>query len=264
MMGPCEWPVDYSAADCEPPGPGDVAAVERWARLEEMAVAFLWAWTGQNLGLCPETFVVTAGGRCDCYSGRESTFWGRGPRNGQYRRTARPVLAGGLWREPGCGHAAPWEVELPGPVYDVQGVTVGGEPFTGDIRVDNRRYLVRTDGQAWPRDGSVVVSYRRGAPVPVGGQIAAGVFTCELNKAANRDKSCSLPQRIQSITRQGVTVGVAIDNFEDVERGRTGIWLIDSWVASMTRPAAPSLVHSPDTGRKGGQDRRVVTWQPTP
>lgn len=265
-MIPCDgsWPVDYSAAECELSPDADPEALERRERLEAMAVAFLWAWTGKNLGLCRETLVVEPVDPCACYGGQESTFWGRGPYNRQYRRTRAPFLAGGKWWNSPCEHlGAPWEIALPGPVHDVEVVTVDGEPFPGDIRVDNRRYLVRTDREPWPRDGSVVVTYRRGVPVPPGGQVAAGVFTCELEKAVAKDRTCSLPQRIQSITRQGVTVGVAIDNFEDVERGRTGIWLIDSWVASMTRPPAPSLVHSPDTGRKGGTDRRVVTWQPT-
>ena len=265
-MMPCpdSWPVDYSAAECALPEDADAETRERRERLEEMAVAFLWAWTGKNLGLCRETLVVEPVDPCACVGARESTFWGRGPYNRQYRRTRAPYLVDGEWYNGPCEyHGAPWEIALPGPVHDIEAVTIGGVPFTGDIHVENRRYLVRVDGEPWPRDGSVTVMYRRGVPVPLGGQIAAGVLTCELEKALNKDRTCSLPQRIQSITRQGVTVGVAIDTFEDVERGRTGIWLIDSWVASMTRPPAPSLVHSPDTGRKGGRDRRVVTWQPT-
>jgi len=258
---PCEWDLDYSATDCALPpdaGEGDRA---RRAALEDMAVGFLWAWTGKNLGLCTET-VTPVPEPCSCY--RDSTFWGRGPRNGQYRVTARPRLTSGAWLPSPCGrHLAVNEVALPGPVHDVVDVTINGQSTPVSIRVDNRRYLVRTDGQAWPTDGSLTVTYRRGVPVPAGGRVAAAVFVCEMEKALNKDRDCALPERIQSITRQGVTVGVAIDTFEDVERGRTGIWLIDSWVASITQPPAPSLVHSPDTGRKGGAEHRVVTWQPT-
>ena len=67
----------------------------------------------------------------------------------------------------------------------------------------------------------------------------------ELSKAVECPDECELPQRVQSVTRQGVSVTV-LDQFEDLDEGRTGIWLIDSWVASVTRPPSGGSVLSPD------------------
>src|SRR3546814_4772015 len=50
--------------------------------------------------------------------------------------------------------------------------------------------------------------------------ISAGRLANELAKAACNDKSCGLPQRVQSITRQGVTVAV-LDSFDDIDTGHT-------------------------------------------
>jgi hypothetical protein len=100
------------------------------------------------------------------------------------------------------------------------------------------------------------VDYLLGQPVPIGGQIAAGVLACELAKAACSDGSCQLPQRIQTITRQGVTIAM-IDSFDDVSHGATGIWIIDSWVSSIVNTPVPSRVYSPDIPRPR---HRSQTW----
>ena len=96
--------------------------------------------------------------------------------------------------------------------------------------------------------GTFSIAYDYGREVPIGGQLAAGVLACELAKAACRDSSCALPQRIQSITRQGVTVAV-LDAFDDIDSGHTGIWLIDSWVSSIVKPLRPGRICSPDVPR---------------
>lgn len=98
------------------------------------------------------------------------------------------------------------------------------------------------------------VTYMRGIDVPMGGQVAAGRLACELAKAACGDNTCALPKRVQTITRQGVTVGL-LDSFDDVDKGRTGIWLIDSWVASMNIPQSRA-------GRVLSPDRRSSSRQP--
>jgi hypothetical protein len=40
-----------------------------------------------------------------------------------------------------------------------------------------------------------------------------------------------------------------LDAFDDIEKGHTGIWIIDSWVTSITQPPARSVVLSPDVPR---------------
>lgn len=98
-----------------------------------------------------------------------------------------------------------------------------------------------------------LVTYAQGVPVPAGGQLAAGVLACQMAKAACGNGTCELPQRIQTLTRQGVTVGF-LDNFTEVYRsGATGLFLVDSWVASIrgTRGATGMRATSPDVrGRR--------------
>jgi hypothetical protein len=123
-------------------------------------------------------------------------------------------------------------------------------------RVDNGRLLVRQDGGRWPycqdmskplgAQGTWAVTVRVGSPVPVGGQVAAGKLACELARAAAGDKGCELPQRWQTINRQGVTIAAGMDTFEDLDGGKTGIWLIDSWVASVTKPDIGFSIATPD------------------
>lgn len=217
MAGPCNWQVDYSAC----------AGVPQWsaedqARFEGMAVNLLWVWTGRRYGPCEATVRPCDGTDC-------------------------PVLC-----RTGPGSCTgPWALELPGPVDKVVDVTVDGvsvDPAT--YRLDPDGVLVRENG-AWPSTqdmqapagapGTFVVRYMRGHQVPDGGAIAAGRLASELYKASCGDSSCELPSRVQSITRQGVTVAM-LDQFEDLGDGHTGIWLIDAWTAA----------HKPEQVRGGG------------
>lgn len=261
-MEPCDWPVSYSACtECEPlfsmPPSGT-------AEFERTAATFLWNWTGQRLGLCEVTVRPC---RESCTEGM-STYYGSGPypANGLGTGPWRPVILNGQWYNLGCARCGDTcgctqtpAVVLPGPVDEVSEVRINGAVLAEDAyRVDNYRILVRTDGGEWPacqnlaagpdEDGTWQVTYTQGIPVPQGGRIAAGILACELAKAACGDKSCGLPQRVQTISRQGVTVAM-LDAFDDIDTGHTGIWLIDSWVASVMKPRRRSQVYSPDIPR---------------
>jgi hypothetical protein len=80
--------------------------------------------------------------------------------------------------------------------------------------------------------GTWSIEYIAGIPVPKGGQVAAGILAVELGKAALKDSTCALPSRVQTITRQGVTMAI-LDTFEDLAKGRTGIPRIDMWIQSV-------------------------------
>lgn len=255
--GGCEWPVDY--ADC---GPCDALAsmpVSGQERVEEMATEFLWRWTERQFGTCEGTIRPC---RQDCTEG-VSTY-GRPPAGARWT----PVLVGGTWYNLGCGAGCrdkcgcgSWGSTMlfEQPVYDVTSVQVDGEYLDPSAyRVDNHRKLVRQDGGRWPfcqdmgkplgGPDTWAVTFLVGSPVPVGGQVAAGKLACEFAKALCGDASCALPKRVQSVTRQGVTVAMMLDTFEDLDQGKTGIWLVDSWVASVTKsaPASPFSIASPD------------------
>jgi hypothetical protein len=253
------------------------------ALIEATAVGYLWNWTLKAFGVCP---VVVRPCRQDC--GGMDTFWGLGPfasgsaaqygpyPNGGYGGSNRsgfgsypnPQLVGGEWTnvscgfcrdECSCGASSLMTLRLPGPIAEVTQVLVDGVALDpAAYRVDNHALLVRLDGTPWPRcqdmtlpttdAGTFSIAYQRGREVPVGGQVAAGLLACELAKAICRDSSCALPQRVQTITRQGVTMAM-IDSGQGIEQGQTGIWTIDSWVSSITRPIRPSTVLSPDIPR---------------
>lgn len=257
---PCEWPLagvdDCPALDALP----DEGDEPLRALVEEAATAYLWQWTGQAFGLCD---VTVRPHRQDCQPG---TYAGAtGPAAWPGWRFG-PVLVAGGWRNIACGQCGDacscdrvTSIRLPGPVASVESVTVDGDAVDPTAyRVDDRAYLVRHDGGSWPicndadapsgAEGTWEVAYTFGVPVPAGGKIAAGVLACELAKAALGRSDCQLPQRVQTLTREGVTIGL-LDPFEGLEGGRTGIWVIDSWVTSITHAPRRSTVHSPDARR---------------
>lgn len=253
---PCDWPALYQCeVDFEPWGslPASGQAI-----YEGMAADYLWNWTGKTLGVCEVTINPC---REDCTAWL-NTFSGSGPfprPGGRWR----PVIINGLWYnlscgrcgdDCGCGGASP--LKIPGPIVSITEILEDGEVVSEEsYHVENNVLLVRTDGQRW-NPCSLEITYERGVAVPAGGQVAAGVLAVELFKAACQDRSCSLPQRIQTITRQGVTVAM-LDSFDDIDKGHTGIWIIDSWIASIMKPQPRARVLSPDVPR---QNPRRRTW----
>ena len=261
----CDWPVSYaSCGTCEVL---DALPPEEREMFEQAAIDMLWNVTNRLFGTCPVEVRPCSSG-CESYAGN-STFWGRGPYpwagGGLGQSPWYPVLVAGQWYNISCGCTGPCTcaiegptaLRLPGPVSEILEVRIDGVivPPTS-YRLDYQRILIRIDGGVWPvcqdlladpheDSNTFLVTYAHGIPVPVGGQLAAGVLACEMAKAACNDKSCQLPQRLQSVTRQGVTMGF-LDTFEDLDNGRTGIWAIDSWTASVTRPKTYSSVRSVD------------------
>lgn len=278
-MTPCEWPVSYS--ECKQCTALTNLTPEEQARIESMAVDFLWRWSGRRFGLCNLT--IRPCKKIDyewlsTYTGGDPNWIRMGIPG--FRAPFMPYLFAGQWFNLGCGRCGDGacgcsrtpSISLPGPVDAITEVVIDGTVLDpAAYRVDNYRYLARTDGGEWPTcqdlskpsapgsadaEGTWQVSYQRGTAVPVGGEVAAGLLACELAKAMCGDSSCKLPQRVQSITRQGVTVAV-LDTFDDIDKGRTGIWLIDSWIASVTKAPQRSRVYSPDVPRT---KQRRQTW----
>ena len=274
---PCDWPI---AGDCDAldaldnvgaEGEGEGGTLLR-DLVVEAATSYLWRWTGKRFGLCE---VELRPCRSDC--GDSTTYRGYAGRPDKTiptigdRSPFVPALLGGVWRNLSCfacGESCSCEqtptIVLPGPVEDIVEVVIDGDVLDPSAyRVDNRTRLVRDDGEGWPtcqnlalpagEEGTWSVRYRWGVPVPSGGQIAAGVLACEMAKALDGDKSCELPRRITNqITREGITVTI-LDQFEQLEAGRTGLWLVDSWVTSMRSPEMRAGVYSPDRRRSGAR-----------
>lgn len=144
------------------------------------------------------------------------------------------------------------------PLVSIQSVKVNGVAFSPSVyRIDDYKYLVRTDGGSWPtrqdlskastQPDTFEVAFTYGHSISTGAKWAACRLGLELAKARANDKSCKLPERVQAVTRQGVTVAF-IDVFAFFKEHRTGIYEVDLWLNSVNpygRTASAAIL-SPD------------------
>lgn len=149
----------------------------------------------------------------------------------------------------------PLVVSIYDPITGV-GTVLSTADTTPLIRVEGN-YLVRQDGGIFPDTQNMIaelgtkntwaVDYRRGTPVPVGGQIAAAYLACEFAKRFNGDTKCRLPSNTTTVSRAGVTI-----NRDALKAMRTtGVAEADQWVTSVNPAglAQAPAVWSPDTSR---------------
>lgn len=119
--------------------------------------------------------------------------------------------------------------------------------------------LIAYKGVPWP-PGNIEVTYTYGSQPPAAGRAAARSFAQQLINSWNGD-SCRLPDRITSVTRQGVSYTV-LDSQDFLENLRTGIYEIDLFLktANPAKALAPAKVFSPDMHRA----RRAAPPKPLP
>jgi len=106
---------------------------------------------------------------------------------------------------------------------------------------------------------NVEVTYTYGTPPPSAGRAAAKLLATELVKMYEGDDTCALPQRVTSISRQGVSYTI-LDNQDFLENMRTGIYAVDMFLktANPDKARARARVFSPDTNRA----RRISAKSP--
>lgn len=105
-------------------------------------------------------------------------------------------------------------------------------PFT-DFELRNNSFLVRTDGLKWltlPQE-ELQITYKHGTPPPSAGRRAATRLANELIMAETGNDMCALPDRVTSITRQGVSYTV-LDPQTYINQGKTGIYEIDMFITA--------------------------------
>lgn len=145
------------------------------------------------------------------------------------------------------------------PVFGVWDVYANGELLDPSAyTVINRRWLTRTDGSSWPSGSDVTdptafrASWVFGRPIPGGARRAAAIFAAEIAKLCVGDDSCTIPQRVTNISREGVTYTV-IDSLKMIQEGQTGLPMVDLWVVAdrQGRKAQPGLF------APGAADQRV-------
>jgi hypothetical protein len=236
---PCAWSITPSTCDA--------AWTTYPDAVQDAAIAYastvLWASTGRAYGTCQLT--VRPDGRWlnsgqwawDGGYGWGYPWWGGG---GWY---AGWLIYGPNWNGWCCNNPQS-QIWLPGPVASVLQVLVNNvivDPSTW--RVDDNQWLVaqgfQADGKTlntWPffndfnqpttATNTMQVSYLRGKEPPVALLNAAGILASEYAKACV-GAPCSLPSRVTSIVRQGVTITEV--NFDLLlENGYTGINSVDN------------------------------------
>lgn len=233
-VGPCSWTVNVVCGDDWDGFPLNVktAAID-------YATTVLWAATGRQFGVCDITVRP-----CGRYTPNCPSIWGFFWDVGS--STWMPYIDDfGVWRNCSCGAdrcgcRPKCEVWLPGPVDSVTQVVQDGAvvPATA-YRVDDGRWLVRTDGECWPDyanldvdsgDGFFEVQYARGTPVPAALSAAAGTVAVEYARGCVGGP-CRLPGRVQTLTRAGVTVDM-VDVDTLLDRGLTGIIEVDQIITA--------------------------------
>lgn len=254
--GPCAWPLDIACAPGWPTDPVDWTPQHVLA--VEIATDLLWRRTAGRYGLCPELIRPC---RRSCTPDRHGTDSLFDPTRG----------ALGTWFSFGCGCASPdcgcaplCSLRLPGPVNSVVEVRIDGDVIPADQYTVNRRAgyadLVRVGGltgACWPtcqdlekpptEPGTFSVLYLRGKAVPAAGMRALGSLASEIYKQCVGASGCRLPERVQTVTREGVTYDM-FDPGEWLDNGLTGLRDVDTWLRSVNPHGhyQPSAVFSLD------------------
>lgn len=236
--GLCEWCI-RECCDPSQPIPEDVAG---WS--QQMAKEILYDLSGRQFGVCIAVERPCPSRPCDGYGvgynldvvGTQQGWSLVTQHCGCARRSCecrdRPTVR--LARRP---IVEVLEVKIDGAILDPSHYALARTPHGRGMRV-----LARTDGAPWPscndrfapdtETGVWSITYKYGNPVPTGGQIAAGILACELAKACLGDDTCRLPQRIQTRSVNGQTVGF-LDKLDVIKDGRTGIAEIDQWLVAV-------------------------------
>jgi len=214
----CEaWPVEWC---------GDVSGVEAsiTASAHEAASRIIWSLTGRRYGSCS---VV------------------RGPAPGD---TATSCGLPPSRYEPRPDGPAIW---LDGENPVVEAVFLDETEMDPADWAQAGKWLIRLTGGTWPPNTwtnptALMIQMTVGFPPPVGAAQAVGELGYELIKACTGDE-CSLPRRVQTLTRQGVSMQM-IDSLDFLDRGRIGLPICDQFIASVNPKglAQASRVLSPD------------------
>jgi hypothetical protein len=163
-----------------------------------------------------------------------------------------------------------------GPILSVQAMYSGESAISlDDVVIYDYSYVAVYPGRCWDTCGNVEVTYTYGAPPPALGRLAAIALADQYLLAMAGSEDCMLPQRVTSISRQGMS-WTLLDPQDFLDKGRTGIYQVDLFLTTVNPDGAKlrSRVFSPDTKR--GKSYRwaapqvtaasgtTLTPQPTP
>lgn len=232
--GPTDvWPPTWTCKEIQTASPAATGLAAR------IATQVLWSLSGRQFGTTTMTLRPC---RRDCYATLASYLH-------DPLTYPSPALIGGAWINLGCGTCGPSgcacttlsEAVLPGPVHSIVQVKVDGAVLgSSAYRVDDSRLLVRLDGGQWPLCNNLLkadtelgtwsVTAKVGEDVPEAGLLAAGELACEILKGFE-GKDCSLPERVQSLVRQGVSITYP-EPAEFLSDGKLGLVWGDRFIAA--------------------------------
>lgn len=248
----CEWP--FSSSCYQPPADADPILVETAMNL---TVSVLRSLTLYRVGGCP-IVVRPCLASCCLPPGGGTIFQPNLDVRGQW------VNVCGCGPGRACNCRSRFSIALPPPVGRVIEVTIDGQVLdSAHYVVEDYRYLVRRDGQAWPvtqdteaavgEVGTFTVEYLNAYQPDAGAAWAASLLLRELMKACSGD-ACTLSPRVTSVARRGISSEIREAVLQD---GRTGLPVVDAWVQTWNpnRLATRPMVWTPEQP----QVRRVTS-----
>lgn len=230
------------------------------------ASQFLWAATGRQFGTCTVTLRPLCINQCstDCAGLVESGYGFPWMPVHQMDNSWTNITC----TQKNCTCVELCEIPLPYPVCSVDQVVIDGVivPDTEYFVTDFNKLVRAKSSGCWPDcndltlpniyEGTWSVTVTYGKPVPELVKIAASEFACQLMKRCV-GRPCDLPQRIQSINRQGMSA-TFLDPMEFLKDGMTGIFLVDLAIKTYNprKLFKRATVVSPDFTQKWA----VKTW----
>ncbi len=119
-------------------------------------------------------------------------------------------------------------------------------------------------GVAWA-PCNIEVTYSYGSPPPAAGKAAARILATEFIKLWSGADDCALPQRLTSISRQGVSYTI-LDSQDFIDEMRTGLYAVDLFLKSANpdKARAKAKVFSPDVPRPRRMNPKPLVLSASP
>lgn len=260
--GPCEA---WVPADCAE-WPTNLEPVKEMALMA--ATEILWTRTRRRFGTCTISLRPC---RREC-GGELALAWLYGSWIPTYGGSwgmgwPYPALVGGRWYNLGCGCGDDCscvrlsQIQLPYPVADIIEVKIDGAVLVaGAYRVDDWKWLVRTDGGEWPlcqdlnladtEEDTWSVTVAIGEAVPQLGMFAVDQLARQIALGCIGSTGCALPTgTLKSLSRQGVSQEFLLGTWL---AGFSGLSAVDAFLETYNpQRASVASIYSIDGPRRG-------------
>jgi hypothetical protein len=230
---------------------GDYSNTEYAYEAASAASYLLWSMSGRKF-----TGPTTVTERYACVL--------RNNRLGPSTKTNSPVLFGGDVYNIPSGDFDEYSELVADGMSPESRIILRGRPVTKIHTIRNRLGKYIDSSQYYLVDHSTVqisagtpwtpcnteITYTYGAPIPLAAKMAARKLAIEFAKLWSDDPTCALPQRVTSITRQGVSYTV-LDQQDFIDELKTGMYEIDLFLKTVNpdKARAKARVFSVDNAR---------------